>query len=84
MEELELFDRAMNVGYNMLLGIDKPFVPNDSDELEDMVLIPDPEATDLEIAEDLLEYFESTEEYEKCANIRDVINNIKTIDICLK
>ena len=84
MEELELFDRAMNVGYNMLLGVDKPFVPNDSDELEDMVLIPDPEATDLEIAEDLLEYFESTEEYEKCANIRDVINNIKTIDICLK
>ena len=84
MEELELFDRAMNVGYNMLLGVNKPFVPNDSDELEDMVLIPDPEATDLEIAEDLLEYFESTEEYEKCANIRDVINNIKTIDICLK
>ena len=84
MEELELFDRAMNVGYNMLLGVNKPFVPNDSDELEDMVFTPDPEATDLEIAEDLLEYFESTEEYEKCANIRDVINNIKTIDICLK
>ena len=84
MEELELFDRAMNVGYNMLLGVDKPFVPNDSDELEDMVLIPDPEATDLEIAEDLLEYFESTEEFEKCANIKKLISNIKTIDICLK
>ena len=38
-----------------------------------MVVIPDPEATELEIAEDLLDYFESTEEYEKCANIRDVI-----------
>ncbi len=37
MEELELFDRAMNVGYNMLLGKDKPFKPNDSDELEDMI-----------------------------------------------
>ena len=84
MEELELFDRAMNVGYNMLLGVNKPFVPNDSDELEDMVLIPDPEATDLEIAEDLLEYFESTEEFEKCANIKKLISNIKTIDICLK
>tara|TARA_B100000768_G_scaffold137261_1_gene128298 strand:- start:509 stop:763 length:255 start_codon:yes stop_codon:yes gene_type:complete len=84
MEELELFDRAMNVGYNMLLGIDKPFVPNDSDEIEDMVLIPDPESTDLEMAEDLLEYFESTEEYEKCANIKKLINNLKTIDICLK
>jgi len=83
MKELELFDRAMNVGYNMLLGVDKPFVPNDSDELEDMVLIPDPEATDLEIAEDLLEYFESTEEYEKCANIEAIIRNIKTLNILI-
>ena len=80
MEELELFDRAMNVGYNMLLGKDKPFEPNDSDEIEDMVLIPDPETTELEMAEDLLEYFESTEEYEKCANIKAIIRNIKTLN----
>tara|TARA_B110000091_G_scaffold39569_1_gene42706 strand:+ start:295 stop:546 length:252 start_codon:yes stop_codon:yes gene_type:complete len=80
MEELELFDKAMNVGYNMLLGKDKPFEPSDSDEIEDMVLIPDPETTELEMAEDLLEYFESTEEYEKCANIKAIIRNIKTLN----
>ena len=80
MKELELFDKAMNVGYNMLLGKDKPFEPNDSDEIEDMVLIPDPEITELEMAEDLLEYFESTEEYEKCANIKAIIRNIKTLN----
>ena len=80
MKELELFDKAMNVGYNMLLGKDKPFEPSDSDEIEDMVLIPDPETTELEMAEDLLEYFESTEEYEKCANIKAIIRNIKTLN----
>jgi hypothetical protein len=84
MKELELFDRAMNVSYNMIMGIDEQIIPSDSDEIEDMVVIPDPEATELEIAMDLLDYFESTEEYEKCANIRDVINLNKTLDICLK
>ncbi|MDA8686578.1 hypothetical protein N9L94_06155 [Robiginitalea sp.] len=80
MQELELLDKAMNVGYNMLLGKDEPFEPTDSDEIEDMIFIPDPELTELEMAEDLLEYFESTEEYEKCANIRDVINLKKVIN----
>ena len=84
MKELELFDRAMNVSYNMIMGIDEQIIPSDSDEIEDMVVIPDPEATELEIAMDLLDYFESTEEYEKCVNIRDVINLNKTLDICLK
>jgi hypothetical protein len=73
----------MNVGYNMLLGKDKPFEPNDSDEMEDMIFIPDPEITELEMAEDLLEYFESTEEYEKCANIKSIINNIKILNILI-
>ena len=49
-----------------------------------MIFIPDPELTELEMANDLLEYFESTEEYEKCANIKSIINLNKTIDICLK
>ena len=83
MQELELLDKAMNVGYNMLLGKDKPFEPNDSDEIEDMVFIPDPEITELEMANDLLEYFESTEEYEKCANIKSIINNIKILNILI-
>ena len=80
MQELELLDKAMNVAYNMLLGKDKPFEPNDSDEMEDMIFIPDPEISELEMAVDLLEYFESTEEYEKCANIKSIINNINVLN----
>ena len=80
----ELLDHSMNVGYTMLMGIDEQIIPSDSNEIEDMVFIPDPEQTEMELAEDLLDYFESTEEYEKCANIRDVINLNKTLDICLK
>ena len=34
MEGAELLHKAMNVGYNMLLGKETPFVPNDSDEVE--------------------------------------------------
>tara|TARA_Y100000389_G_C17188322_1_gene377539 strand:- start:299 stop:550 length:252 start_codon:yes stop_codon:yes gene_type:complete len=80
MKELELLDKAMNVGYNMLLGKDKPFEPNNSNEIEDMIFIPDPEITELEMANDLLEYFESTEEYEKCIDIKSAINNINTVN----
>ena len=80
MKELELLDKAMNVGYTMLMGIDEQIIPSDSNEIEDMVLIPDPEQTEMELAEDLLEYFESTEEYEKCANVRDIISNLNVIN----
>jgi len=80
MEGAELLHKAMNVGYNMLLGKETPFVPNDSDEVEDMIFIPDPEITELEMAEDLLEYFIIEEDYEKCANIRDIINLKKAIN----
>tara|TARA_R100000951_G_C2538800_1_gene148727 strand:+ start:14 stop:244 length:231 start_codon:yes stop_codon:yes gene_type:complete len=65
---------------NMLLGKDKPFEPNNSNEIEDMIFIPDPEITELEMANDLLEYFESTEEYEKCIDIKSAINNINTVN----
>jgi hypothetical protein len=77
MEGYELVDKAMNVGYNMLMGNDIKFEPNDSNEVEDMIFIPDPEITESELAEDLLEYFINEEEYEKCANIRDVIKLLK-------
>ena len=83
MKEMELLNKAMNVGYDMLLGKDKPLEPNDSNEIEDMIFIPDPEITELEMAEDLLEYFESTEEYEKCANIKSIIGNIKTLNVLI-
>tara|TARA_R110001592_G_scaffold34653_2_gene118911 strand:- start:4092 stop:4343 length:252 start_codon:yes stop_codon:yes gene_type:complete len=80
MKELELLDKAMNVGYNMLLGKDEPFEPTDSNEIEDMIFIPDPEITELEMSNDLLEYFESTEEYEKCINVKLAISNINAIN----
>jgi len=83
MQEYELLDKAMNVGYNMLMEIDEQIIPSDSNEIEDMVFIPDPEQTEMELAEDLLDYFESTEEYEKCVNIRDIINLKKIINTCL-
>ena len=83
MEGAELLHKAMNVGYNMLMGDETPFTPNDSDEVEDMIFIPDPEISELEMAVDLLEYFESTEEYEKCANIKSIINNIKILNILI-
>ena len=83
MQELELLNKAMNVSYDMLLGKDKPLEPNDSNEIEDMIFIPDPEISELEMAEDLLEYFESTEEYEKCSNIKSIIGNIKTLNILI-
>ncbi len=73
MEGYELVDKAMNVGYRLLMGEDEQIIPSDSNEVEDMVFIPDPEQTEMELAEDLLEYFINEEEYEKCANIRDVI-----------
>ena len=80
MQELELLDKAMNVGYDMLMGKDIPFEANDSNEIEDMIFIPDPELTEIDLDEDLLEYFESTEEYEKCANVRDAIKSINVIN----
>ena len=79
MEGYELVDKAMNVGYRMLLGEEITYEPNDSDKVEDMVFIPDPTISEMELAEDLLEYFTEEEEYEKCANIRDVMNLNKVI-----
>ena len=54
MEGYELVDKAMNVGSRMLLGDAITYEPNDSDEVEDMVFIPDPTISEMELAEDLL------------------------------
>ena len=64
MEGYELVDKAMNVGYRMLLGEEITYEPNDSDKVEDMVFIPDPTQSEMELANDLLEYFIEEEEYE--------------------
>ena len=80
MEGYELVDKAMNVGYKMLMGMETPFEPNNSNKVEDMIFIPDPELSENELAEELMEYFIDTQEYEKCANIRDIISLKKVIN----
>ena len=71
MESSEMLDKAMNSGYKFLMGDDSIF--EKIEETDEMIFIPDPEMDDYELANDLLEYFIETEEYEKCANIRDII-----------
>ena len=74
----ELVDLAMNNAYAMLVG--NKSIDELLDEDEEMVLVPDPEITDEELSEDLIEYFITTEEYEKCAKIKDLMNFRNMID----
>ena len=77
MEGFELLDKAMNSSYKFLLGDDSLFesIP----ESDEMVFIPDPEISEEELAGELIEYFLDNQEYEKCANIRDVMKLKKVI-----
>ena len=77
----ELVDLAMNNAYAMLIG--NKSVDDLLDEDNEMVLVPDPEITDEELSEDLIEYFITTEEYEKCAKIKDLMSFRKMIDSIL-
>jgi hypothetical protein len=74
----EMVDLAMNNAYAMLVG--NKSIDELLDEDEEMVLVPDPEITDEELSEDLIEYFITTEEYEKCAKIKDLMTFRKMID----
>jgi len=74
----ELVDLAMNNAYAMLVG--NKSIDELLDEEEEMVLVPDPEITDEELSEDLIEYFITTEEYEKCAKIKDLMSFRNMID----
>ena len=74
----ELVDLAMNNAYAMLVG--NKSIDELLDEDEEMVLVPDPEITDEELSEDLIEYFITTEEYEKCAKIKDLMSFRNMID----
>ena len=49
-----------------------------------MIFIPDPELNEEELANELIEYFIAEEDYEKCANIRDVMKLNKSIKTILK
>lgn len=74
MDGYDMLDKAMNVGYDVLVGNDITIEPNDSNVVEDMIFVPDPELTKEELAMECIEYFESIEEYEKCAQIIKSIN----------
>ena len=74
----ELVDLAMNNAYAMLVG--NKSIDDILDEEEEMILVPDPEITDEELSEDLIEYFITTEEYEKCAKIKDLMKFRKIIN----
>ena len=75
----ELVDLAMNNAYAMLVG-NKSIDDLLDEEHEEMVLVPDPEITDEELSEDLIEYFITTEEYEKCSKIKDLMTFRKIIN----
>ena len=70
LKDIDLLDLAMNNAYNILMG-DKSMedVINQDSEI---ILMLDPDLSDEELSEDLIEYFISTEEYEKCSEIKDM------------
>lgn len=78
LKDIDLLDLAMNNAYNVFIG-DKSMedVINQDSEI---ILIPDPDLSDEELSEDLIEYFISTEEYEKCSEIRDMIKFRKMVE----
>ena len=74
-----MVDLAMNNAYAMLLG-NKSINDLLDEEDAEMVLVPDPEITDKELSEDLIESFITTKEYEKCAKIKDLMQFRNMID----
>ena len=78
----EMVDLAMNNAYAMLIG-NKSIDDLLDDDNKEMILVPDPDITDEELSEDLIEYFITTEEYEKCAKIKDLMSFRKMIDSIL-
>ena len=78
LDDEEIVDLAMNNAYAMLIG--NKSIDDILDEEAEMILVPDPEITDEELSEDLIEYFITTEEYEKCAKIKDLMQFRKILD----
>ena len=69
-EEIEILDEAYRNAYKVATG--KMSVQQLLDEAEDMIFLPfDPvePSTFMMIVDDIIEYFENSEEYEKCAEL---------------
>ena len=80
LDDYELVDLAMNSAYDVLIG--NKTIDEIMDQDAEMIFVPDPEISDEIMSEDLIEYFITTEEYEKCDKIKDlmtfrkILNNI--------
>ena len=80
LDDHELVDLAMNSAYDVLIG--NKSIDEIMEQDAEMIFVPDPEVSDEIMSEDLIEYFITTEEYEKCAKIKDlmkfrkILNNI--------
>jgi len=78
LDDYELVDLAMNNAYDVLIG-DKS-IDEICDSDAEMIFLPDPEISDEILSEDLIEYFITTEEYEKCAKIKDLMKFRKILN----
>ena len=84
LEDLELYEQAMNNAYDLITKrktLDDIYYNLEADELEDFPLPFDPLQTDgrsADVIDVVIEYFTSTEEYEKCAHLVKIKNK------CLK
>lgn len=72
-EEIEILDEAYRNAFKVITG--KVSVEQLLEEAEDMIFLPfDPSAPDtfMLIADDMIQYFEDSEEYEKCSEILEI------------
>jgi hypothetical protein len=72
-EEIQILDEAYRNAYKVATG--KMSVQDLLDESNDMIFLPfdpvEPE-TFMMIVDDIIEYFENSEEYEKCAELVEI------------
>jgi len=78
LDDYELVDLAMNSAYDVLIG--NKSIDEIMDQDAEMIFVPDPEISDEILSEDLIEYFITTEEYEKCAKIKDLMKFRKILN----
>jgi len=78
LDDHELVDLAMNSAYDVLIG--NKSIDEIMEQDAEMIFVPDPEVSDEIMSEDLIEYFITTEEYEKCAKIKDLMKFRKILN----
>lgn len=77
-EEVEILDEAYRNAYKVITG--ELSVEELLEQADDMIFLPfDPSApeTFMMIADDMIQYFEDSEEYEKCSTIMEIKNKAR-------